>query len=59
MNTKNQKRESGDQMHTSILVIDDEAELAEYTAKYFNMSGVDTHYVLNAQDALDFLGNHI
>ena len=42
-------------MHTSVLVIDDETELAEYTAKYFNMSGVDTQYVLNAQDALDFL----
>ena len=41
-------------MHTSVLVIDDETELAEYTAKYFNMSGVDTQYVLNAQDALDF-----
>ncbi len=42
-------------MHTSVLVIDDETELAEYTAKYFNMSGIDTQYVLNAQDALDFL----
>ena len=42
-------------MHTSVLVIDDESELAEYTAKYFNMSGVETRYVLNAGDALAFL----
>ena len=42
-------------MHTKVLVIDDEPELAEYTAKYFNMSGVETEYVLTAQDALDFL----
>ncbi|MDO4863132.1 MAG: response regulator transcription factor [Ruminococcus sp.] len=42
-------------MHTSVLVIDDEPELAEYTAKYFNMSGIATEYVLSAQDALDFL----
>lgn len=25
-------------MHYSVLVIDDEKELAEYTARYFNMS---------------------
>ena len=42
-------------MHTSVLVIDDEPELAEYTAKYFNMSGVTTEFVLTAQDALAFL----
>ena len=46
-------------MHTSVLVIDDEREFAEYTAKYFNMSGVGTQYVLNAQDALDFLSKNI
>ena len=45
-------------MHTKVLVIDDEPELAEYTAKYFNMSGVETEYVLTAQDALDFLKNN-
>jgi len=45
----------GADMHTSVLVIDDEPELAEYTAKYFNMSGVPTEYVLNAKDALCFL----
>ena len=27
-------------MHYSVLIIDDEKELSEYTAKYFNMSGV-------------------
>lgn len=42
-------------MHTSVLVIDDEPELAEYTAKYFNMSGVAAQFVLTARDALDFL----
>ena len=45
-------------MYTSVLVIDDERELAEYTAKYFNMSGVETQYVLNAQDALAFLSEN-
>ncbi len=45
-------------MHTSVLVIDDETEFAEYTAKYFNMSGVETQYVLNAQDALTFLSKN-
>ena len=42
-------------MHTSVLMIDDEPELAEYTAKYFNISGVRTEYVLNAEDAHEFL----
>ncbi|WP_297957878.1 response regulator transcription factor [uncultured Ruminococcus sp.] len=45
-------------MHTNVLVIDDEPELAEYTAKYFNMSGVDTRFVLSRQEALDFLGEN-
>ena len=41
-------------MHTSVLVIDDELELAQYTAKYFNMSGIPTEYVLDAQSAMEF-----
>ena len=41
-------------MHYSVLVVDDEAELSEYTAKYFNMSGVETAYVLDAKSALEF-----
>ena len=41
-------------MHYSVLVIDDEKELAEYTARYFNMSGVSAQYVLDAQSAVDF-----
>ena len=45
-------------MHTSVLVIDDEQELAEYTAKYFNMSGIETQYALTAQDACNFLKNN-
>ena len=42
-------------MHTSVLIIDDEPELAEYTAKYFNVSGVPTEYVLDAAAAKEFL----
>ncbi len=42
-------------MHTSVLIIDDEKELTEYTARYFNMSGVDTQYVFDAEAALLFL----
>ena len=41
-------------MHTSVLIIDDEPELAEYTAKFFNVSGVPTEYVLTAEAALGF-----
>lgn len=41
-------------MHYSVLVVDDEIELAEYTAKYFNMSGVETAYRLDAASALEF-----
>ena len=42
-------------MHTSVLIIDDEPELAEYTAKYFTVSGIPAEYVLNAADAQAFL----
>lgn len=42
-------------MHTSVFIIDDEVELTEYTAKYFNMSGVKTDYAFDAQSALDYL----
>ncbi len=42
-------------MHYSVLIIDDEKELSEYTAKYFNMSGVTAQYALNAASALEFL----
>lgn len=41
-------------MHTSVLIIDDEPELAEYTAKFFNVSGVPAEYVLTAEAALEF-----
>ncbi len=41
-------------MHYSVLVVDDEVELSEYTAKYFNMSGVETAYVLDAKSAMEF-----
>ena len=45
-------------MHYSVLVVDDEKELAEYTARYFNMSGVKTAYVLDARSAEDFFAEN-
>ncbi|MBR4948024.1 MAG: response regulator transcription factor [Clostridiales bacterium] len=42
-------------MHYSVLIIDDEKELSEYTAKYFNMSGIPAQYALDAASALEFL----
>ena len=42
-------------MHYSVLIIDDEKELSEYTAKYFNMSGVTAQYALDSKSALDCL----
>ena len=41
-------------MHYSVLIIDDEKELSEYTAKYFNMSGVTAQYALDSQSAMEF-----
>ena len=41
-------------MHYSVLIVDDEAELTEYTAKYFNMSGVTASYAFDVEGALDF-----
>lgn len=41
-------------MHYNVLIIDDEVELSQYTAKFFNMSGVSAYYVLDAQSAEDF-----
>lgn len=41
-------------MHYSVLIIDDEKELSDYTARYFNMSGVTAQYVLDAKSAEDF-----
>ena len=42
-------------MQVNVLIVDDEPELAEYTAKYFNMSGVSAHFVLDAESAREFL----
>ena len=42
-------------MNYKVLIVDDEAELAEYTARYFNMSGVETAYALDAKAAEEFL----
>ena len=41
-------------MHYSVLIVDDEAELSEYTARYFNMSGVKAAYCLDQASALKF-----
>ena len=41
-------------MHYSVLIIDDEKELSEYTARYFNMSGVTAQYALDAKSAEEF-----
>ena len=41
-------------MHYSVLIVDDEAELSEYTSRYFNMSGVSATYVLDQASALEF-----
>ncbi len=41
-------------MDYKVLVVDDEQELSEYTAKYFNMSGISATYVLDAGAALEF-----
>lgn len=41
-------------MHYNVLIVDDEVELSEYTAKYFNMSGVTAHYVTDAASAEAF-----
>ena len=42
-------------MEQKVLIIDDEKELAEYTARYFNMSGVSAEYVLDSASALECL----
>ena len=41
-------------MHYSVLIVDDELELSEYTSKYFNMSGVPATYVTDMQAAIQF-----
>lgn len=45
-------------MHYSVLIVDDEQELSEYTCKYFNMSGVSAAYALDQKSALDFLAEN-
>lgn len=41
-------------MHYSCLIVDDEKELAETTAEYFNMFEVSTQYVTSAEACVDF-----
>lgn len=45
-------------MHYSVLIVDDEQELSEYTARYFNMSGVTASYVTDSDAALAFLNEN-
>jgi len=40
------------------LIIDDEPELASGICEYFNLFEVKSHYVLNSDDALEFLKNN-
>ena len=41
-------------MRYSVLIIDDEKELAESTSEYFNMMGISSTFVLSSSEALDF-----
>ena len=45
-------------MKYDCLIIDDEKELAESTAEYFNIFGVNTKYVLTPKESLEFLDNN-
>ena len=45
-------------MDYSVLIIDDEIELADSTAEYFNMFDIKSFAVYTAEDALDFLENN-
>lgn len=42
-------------MHYKCLIVDDERELADSTAEYFNMFDIPTYSVYDAQSCLDFL----
>lgn len=42
-------------MHYNCLIVDDETELAQMTAEYFNMFDVSTAYVGSKADCFDFL----
>ena len=41
-------------MRYSVLIIDDEKELAESTSEYFNMMGISSKFVLSSSEALEF-----
>ena len=45
-------------MDYSVLIIDDEVELADSTAEYFNMFDVKSIAVYSAEEALDFFKNN-
>ena len=50
--------ENSHNTHFDCLIIDDETEVASGVCEYFNLFGVSSHYVLNADDALAFLQNN-
>lgn len=45
-------------MEYQVLVIDDEQEIAESTAEYFNMFDVPTAYVTSYEEGMNFLKEH-
>ena len=48
----------GEHVHYDCLIIDDEIEVASGTCEYFNLFGISSYYVLNADDALSFLNEN-
>ena len=48
----------GEDMHYNCLIVDDEKELAQMTAEYFEMFEVKTCYVTTADECYEFLGNN-
>lgn len=48
----------GSGLEYTCLVVDDEQDLARATCEYFEMFGVQTTYVTNEKECLEFLKNH-
>ena len=48
----------GEDMHYNCLIVDDEKELAQMTAEYFEMFEVKTCYVTTADECYEFLGDN-
>ena len=45
-------------MHYKCLIVDDEKELADSTAEYFNMFDVPTYCVYDAKSCMEFFGDN-